>query len=69
MASMDPDLVVAALCDQRFVHYPHPGSTVGGTYAECLLCSAVVEVGPRDVVPYGVRLVYAMRHRQVCPLT
>ena len=66
---MDPDLVFAALCDQRFIHYPYPGSAASGTYAECLLCWAVVEVGPRDLVPDDVRLAYAMRHRQVCPVS
>lgn len=66
---LSPDPALATLYDQRFVHYPYPSTGCGATYAQCMQCCGVVEIGPRGALSDDVRLAYAAHHRQVCPLT
>ena len=66
---LDLDPVLAALFDAHFIRAARPAGPAGETYAHCLQCFGVVEVGPRGVVSDEARLVYAARHREMCPLT
>lgn len=66
---VDLDPVLGALFDGHFTHEPRPAGPGGETYARCLQCPEVVPVGPRGSVSDEARLVYAARHREVCPLT